>query len=54
MEINLTSFQVTDLATPFVGMKDALTEFYANPENKKGFREWHLKKFGCYPEEVEI
>ena len=49
MSINLTDSQVTDLAKPFTGMLDSISKFYENPNNKKGFREWHLKKFGCEP-----
>ena len=49
MAINLTSSQITELANPFKGMLDSISEFYENPNNEKGFREWHLKKFGCEP-----
>ena len=49
MTIELTSAQVTDLANPFVNMIDNISKFYENPNNEKGFREWHLKKFGCEP-----
>lgn len=49
MTIELTSSQVTDLANPFVSMIDNISKFYENPNNEKGFLEWHLKKFGCEP-----
>lgn len=49
MSIKLTEYQVTDLAKPLVGMIDTIAKFYENPEVKKGFEEWHLKKFGCKP-----
>ena len=52
MALNLKDSQVTDLAKHFVGMLDALTKFYENPDNQKGYREWHLQKFGCEPTEV--
>lgn len=47
--IDLTPSQVTDLAKPFTNMIESITKFYENPKVKKGFEEWHLKKFGCKP-----
>lgn len=52
MAIQLTPNQVTDLAKPFVGMIDTIAKCYENPEVMKGFKEWHLKKFGYEPNEV--
>jgi hypothetical protein len=52
MALKLTDSQVTDLAKPLAGMLDTIAKFYENPEVKKGFEEWHLKKFGCKPNEV--
>ena len=52
--IELTSSQVTDLAKPFINMLDSIAKFYENPKVKKGFEEWHLKKFGCKPNEVSV
>ncbi len=26
-------------------------KFYSNPDNVKKFREWHLKTYGCLPEQ---
>ena len=51
MAINLTSSQVTELANPFTKMLDSISEFYKNPKNEKDFQEWHLKKFGCEPDD---
>lgn len=53
MAIDLTYSQTTDLAAPFVSMIDTISKFYENPNNDKGFREWHLKKFGCEPGEKD-
>jgi hypothetical protein len=50
MAINLTHTQVNDLAKPFASMLDSISKFYENPKNEKGFREWHLKKYGCEPD----
>lgn len=49
--IDLTPSQVTDLAKPFTNMLDSIAKFYETPEVKKGFEEWHIKKFGCKPKE---
>lgn len=49
-EIALNTTQVTELAKTFVGMVDTLTEFFANPQVKKDYEEWHMKKYGCMPE----
>ena len=49
--IQLTQEQVTDLARPFVTMLDAIKSFYADPANKKAYREWYKEKYGCYPKD---
>lgn len=41
--------QATELAKPIAKMADALEEFFKDPQNKKKYREWHLKKYGCLP-----
>lgn len=51
MAIQLTPTQVTDLAKPIVRMVDTISKFYENPDNMKGFREWHIRKYGCEPKE---
>lgn len=45
---------VTDLAKPFAKMVDKLGEFYSDPENKKKYQEWYLKKYGRMPDEVKV
>ena len=52
--LDLTSYQVNELAKPFMGMIDSITKFYENPKVKKGFEEWHLKKFGRKPNEASV
>ena len=54
MSPNLTSSQVTDLAKPFVDTLETFAKYFENPEVEKGFKEWHLKKFGCEPKEVSV
>lgn len=53
MSFKLTPSQVTDLAKPIASMVETIAKFYENPEHMKGFREWHLRKFGCEPTEVQ-
>ena len=52
--LDLASSQVNELAKPFIGMIDSITKFYENPKVKKGFEEWHLKKFGRKPDEASV
>lgn len=49
MQAKLTPNQITEMARPFVGMVEALTTFYADPQNEKAYREWYLKKYGHEP-----
>lgn len=49
--MELTKSQISDLAKPFVGMVQAIKEFYQNPENEKAYREWHRKKYGVEPKD---
>ena len=49
VSLNLTSLQVSELAKPFANMLDSIAKFYENPQVKKEFEEWHLKKFGRKP-----
>ena len=46
----LNTTQVTELAKSFVGMVDTLREFFEDPQVKKDYEEWHIKKYGCMPE----
>lgn len=50
--MQLENRQITELASPFAKMVNSLEEFYKNPENKKKYKEWYLKKYGCEPKEV--
>lgn len=50
--MRLDNAQVTELARPFAMMADSIKEFYKDSENKKKYREWYLKKYGCEPKEV--
>ena len=50
--MQLENTQVTELAKPFIEMVDSLNEFYNNPENKRKYNEWYLKKYGSEPKEV--
>lgn len=49
--MQLEDNQVTQLAKIFVNMVDKLDEFYSDPENKKKFLDWHLRKYGHLPNE---
>lgn len=50
--MQLDNRQITELAKPFVAMADSIKEFFNDSENKRKYREWHLQKYGCEPEEV--
>lgn len=47
----LSDAQVTALAKVIASKADSIREFYENPDNQKKYKEWHLKKYGCLPEE---
>ena len=47
--MELSPEQVTDLARPFIGKVEALNSFYADPQNRKAYREWYKDKYGNYP-----
>ena len=53
MSIALTDSQVTHLARHLADNIETIAKsILENPERLKGYREWHLRKFGCEPEEV--
>ena len=53
MSIALTDSQVTYLARHLADNIETIAKsILENPERLKGYREWHLRKFGCEPEEV--
>ena len=49
MDIKLTEDQINDLARPFIGMMDALKEFYKDPENERAYRKYFYEKHGYEP-----
>lgn len=51
MSIKLSNAQVEDLAKPLVNV---ITAFFENPINQSKYREWHLRKYGCEPENMEV
>lgn len=46
----LSEEQIYELAKPLADNIDKIIAFYENPKNRKAYEEWHLKKFGKYPE----
>ena len=50
--MQLENAQITELARPIAKMADSIREFFNDSENKKKYREWYLKKYGCEPTEV--
>lgn len=51
--MTLDDKQVTELAGAFKHMVNSLGEFFSDPQNKKKYNEWHLKKYGFLPKEME-
>lgn len=49
--MQLTDIQIVELARP-LSMFD-IVDFFKNPNNLKDYREWHLKKFGHYPDDAK-
>ena len=49
VDIKLTEDQINDLARPFIGMMDALKEFYKDPENERAYRKYFYEKHGYEP-----
>ena len=54
MGIKLTDLQITQLASPFVKRLDEIIDFYKDPKNEQGYREWYFEKYGCYPDPLEF
>ena len=50
--MQLETAQATELARYLVTIADSIKEYYKDSENKKKYREWYLKKYGCEPKEV--
>ena len=46
--------QVTELAKGCVSMVNSIREFFNDPQNRKKYNEWHLRKYGFLPEETEV
>lgn len=53
MAMLLSEWQVENLARFFVTKLDEIVKYYEDPENMKKYREWHLKKYGTYPDDEE-
>lgn len=51
--MTLQEKQVNELAKIFAGMTNSMMEFFENPQNKKEYQEWYLKKYGRLPAEVK-
>lgn len=49
--IELTPWQIENLARPLLGMISTIEEFYKEPQNERAYREWYFKKYGKYPKE---
>lgn len=54
MSIVLSESQIMDLARPFAMNIDIIKEFYRDPKNKKSYRDWYIKKYGCEPPKDDI
>lgn len=50
--MQLENTQIIELAKPFAKMVESINEFYNDPENKRKYKEWYLKKYGCEPKGV--
>lgn len=50
--MQLNEKQIEELAGAFTKMVDSMREFFNDPQNKKQYQEWHLKKYGYMPEEA--
>ena len=54
MSFKLTDSQVTHLAKHLADNIETIAKsILEDPERLKGYREWHLRKFGCEPAEVQ-
>lgn len=51
--MTLDDKQVIELAGAFKHMVNSLGDFFSDPQNKKKYNEWHLKKYGFMPKEME-
>lgn len=50
----LSERQVSELAKFSAKMVDSMIEFYQDSQNMKEYQDWHLKKYGCLPEEKVV
>lgn len=44
--IELTSWQIENLARPIVGMLSVMENFYNDPQNESAYQKWYVKKYG--------
>ena len=49
--MRLTDNQINELAK---SIANSVKAFYDDPNNQNAYREWHLKRYGCLPEEMEV
>lgn len=45
--------QVTELAKGCASLVNSIGEFFDDPQNRKNYNEWHLRKYGFLPKEME-
>ena len=50
--ITLSANQVIDCARHLAQNVNTISAFFKDPENMKRYREWHIRKYGCEPQEV--
>ena len=50
----LTREQISTLAKPFVGMGQAMADFFKDPQNEQEYQEWYKSKYGHYPHDEGV
>ena len=51
--MTLDDKQVTELARGCASMVNSIREFFNDSRNREKYNEWHLKKYGFMPKEME-
>lgn len=49
--IELSAWQIENLARPLVGMLSVMENFFKDPQNERAYREWYFKRYGKYPKD---
>ena len=44
--VELTTYQVTEMARTIAGMRNSIEEFFADPAVERAFQEWYLNRYG--------